>query len=160
MVKKLEKNGKSGIIVLRCDSTSVANNAPLLLTSKLTKEKGVAEEKERRKIMKKVLFLRMMAVAIIITLFAGCGAANAAPAKQEPAQAETAEPATQEFPSQSTLVVWLEKGKTLNIEEYTDHFLVASADGTEEFPLSLPHLEEEELLFTELPVEWQEALSN
>ena len=125
--------------------------------------------------MKKVLFLRMMAVAIIITLLAGCGAANAAPAKQEPAQAktaepaqaetaepaqaETAEPATQEFPSQSTLVVWLEKGKTLNIEEYTDHFLVASADGTEEFPLSLPHLEEEELLFTELPVEWQEALS-
>ena len=118
----------------------------------------------------------IIAIIMMACILGACGSATpataetatpataetAAPATAEtaaPATAETAAPATQEFPSQTTLVVWLEKGKTLSIEEYTDHFLVASADGTEEFPLSLPHLEEEELLFTELPVEWQEALS-
>lgn len=85
---------------------------------------------------------------------------SAVDATQAPATG-TAEQATEakEFPIYQTTVVWLEEGKVLSIEEYKDKILVVSAEGTEEFPLSLPHLEEEELLFTELPAEWQDALS-
>ena len=72
-----------------------------------------------------------------------------------PAQANTAETA----PNQTTVVVWLDKGDVIVIEEYGDHYTVTNSDGSSEYPKSLPHIEESKCEYSELPGEWQEALT-
>ena len=111
---------------------------------------------------------KIIAIIIVASILSGCGA-NAAPSKpetaveadtSEAAQADTSEAAQADTaPNQTTVVVWLDKGDVIVIEEYGDHYTVTNSDGSSEYPKSLPHIEESKCEYSELPGEWQEALS-
>ena len=112
---------------------------------------------ERRFIM---TMRKIIAIIIVASILSGCGA-NAAPSKPETAvEADTSEAAQADTaPNQTTVVVWLDKGDVIVIEEYGDHYTVTNSDGSSEYPKSLPHIEESKCEYSELPGEWQEALS-